>query len=374
MKRTAVISVLAALLIAGALWFYTSFERVSEREHVGFRGEAARNPMLALTRLMERMGVKVRSSGKTTDLDQLEAAATMLLPAGRAEFTQPRAERMAAWVAAGGYLIVQAEPLGKRDTVLDALKVGRTGAPAANRAELARVRFPQVQDLRVVMRPAITFTDDAPDRKRYVASDSDGTIVLHLVSGHGRVTVLPSFEFLGNGSIGEHDHAALAWELVRFVPGTAIIVIAPNFEHPSLVAWLAREARIALIAAAAVLLFWAWRAATRFGPVEPDRALERRRLLDHLRASGRYLWRAGAGSKLLAAARETCLQKIARTRPGLAELPPAERAGPLAKLTELPAREIELAWTAEPETPAAFTAAVRTLQQIDEKLTRKPTM
>lgn len=374
MRRTAAFYVLAALLIVGALWFYANFERVTERENVGFRGEAARNPMLALTRLMERMGMKVRSTGKAAELDQLEAAATVILPRGRSEFTQPRAARMAAWVAGGGHLIVEAEPLGTRDPVLDALKVGRTGTPAARRAELATVRLLASKELRVVMRRAITLSDDEPGRKRFAESDSNGTVVLHLASGRGRVTVVPSFEFLGNGAIGEHDHAALAWELVRFVPGTPTIVVAPHFDRPSLLAWLAQEARLALIAAAAVLFLWAWRAATRFGPIEPDPILKRRRLLDHLRASGRYLWRAGAESKLLAAARETCLQKIARTRPGLAELPPAERSAPLAKLTELPVHEIELAWTAEPDTPAAFTAAVSTLQKIEEKLTRQPTV
>lgn len=215
--------------------------------------------------------------------------------------------------------------------------------------------------------------DREPARTRFVEKARVGTIVLHLAAGRGRVTVVPSMGFMTNSAIGEHDHAAFAWELTSLVPGTSTVVIAPHFDPPSIFEWLWENARAALAALAAVLIVWGWRAARRFGPIEPEPTRERRRLLDHLRASGRFLWRADAEPQLLAAARETCLHKIARTRPALLDLQPGERAERLAVLTDLPRSDILHALIAEPDTPAGFTAAVRTLQQIEEKLTRKPT-
>jgi hypothetical protein len=373
MRATWLHYALGALLVALGLWFYMNFERVTVREHVGFKGEAARKPLLAFTRLLERMGVQVRAPRERLDPGELPAGATLILPSGREAYTPAHAEALHAWVAAGGHLLVKAERPRTRDSVLDALKIGRkesrSGSPA-----LAPVRFPHAErSLNVQMPMSFEIVDLDPSRTRFVAKGRAGTTVLHLEVGRGRVTVVPSMAFLTNDSIGEHDHAAFAWELLRLVPETTAVVIAPHIDPPSIFTWLAGNARAALAGMAALLLAWAWRAAVRFGPAEPEPARERRRLLDHLRASGRFLWRASAEPKLLAAARETCLHRISRTRPALLDLQPGDRAERLAALTGLARGDILHALVSEPDTPAAFTAAVRTLQQVEEKLTRKPT-
>lgn len=372
MRRTWASYALGALLVVLGIWFYVNFERVPVREHVGLSGEAARNPLLAYTRFLERMGMEVRAPLDRAALAALPPGATLVLPPGRGAYPESRAEEVRSWVAGGGHLVVAAERPGTRDRVLDALEIGRgeTASPPA----LASVRLPHVErPLRVQMDTGFEIVDLDPARTRFVGKGGSGTTVLHLAAGKGRVTVMPSIAFMTNPAIGEHDHAAFAWELLRFVPGTKTVVIAPHFDPPSLFMWLAENAQAALAATAALLLIWAWRAASRFGPVEPEPTRERRRLLDHLRASGRFLWRSGAAPKLLAAARETCMHKIARTRPALTDLQPGDRAERLAALTDLPRRDILHALVGEPDTPAGFTAAVRTLQQIDEKLTRKPT-
>jgi hypothetical protein len=371
MRLTPRLYVLLALLLLVGIWFYASLEWVTERENVGFSGEAARNPLLAFKRLCERLGAKV-AAGKRGD-DRFDATATVVLPNGRREYARPQAERLVAWVKAGGHLIVEAEPVDRRDDVLDAFGVARSEVPG-ERSQPAVAALPESQPRRVTMHPAMNFVPGERGASVHRATDSHGTLVFHQTTGAGRLTVLPSFEFLRNASIGEHDNAEFAWDLVRLMPATSSIVIAPLANRLSMLRWLAQNARAALAAAAVVLLLWMWRAATRFGPIEPDPVGERRRLLDHLRASGRYLWRAGAAARLIASARESCLQKIARRRPELAELPVTERAERLAALTELPARDIEAAWSDKADTPAAFTAAVSTLQAIDEKLTRKPTV
>lgn len=373
MSRNIVGYLLAALIAGIAAWFYLNFERVAVREHVGLRGEAAVNPLLALTRLVERMGVQARSAQRVEDLDALEASATVFLPAPRRGYSTPQLQRLARWIEAGGHLIVEAARPQAPDELLDKLDVSRKEGPVSFRGWLAEVNVAGAKPLRVQLKTSMELVDGDPQRTRFVSKDADGTHLLHFAYGRGRVTVLPSFAFMTNDAIGQDDHAELAWRLVQLAPATSMVMIAPQAGRPSLFRWLAREARAPLIALFVLLLLWAWRAGTRFGPVLPEPGRERRRLLDHLRASGRFLWRSGEASQLLAAARETCLQKIARTRPGLIELPPGERDARLATLTGLASRDIALAFSGEPGTPAAFTAIVRTLQQIEEQLTRRLT-
>jgi hypothetical protein len=367
-RRTLSIIAAAACLM-GAIWCYFNFERVTERDYVGFSGEAARNPLLAFQRLVERMGLKTALTTRPADLESAEAGATLILARNRQGMAALRAERIQQWVAGGGHLIVEAEPPDDPDPLLDVLGVARGEPSSREAAKPLDIRLPGAPAaLRVVM-PVMDLTNSVGSGA-YSARGDGGAAVLDFAYGSGRVTVLASFAFMRNEHIGEHDHAAFAWELVQLAPRTSAVLIATRFERPSLTEWLAREARWPLFAACALLVLWLWRISRRFGPVQPPAEPQRRRLLDHLRASGRFLWATHSAPRLLAAAREACLAKIARTRPGLAELPAAERSARLAQLTEIPREDIELAFDGAAYTPRAFTAAVSTLQQIEEKLTR----
>jgi hypothetical protein len=297
----------------------------------------------------------------------MRADATLFLARGRHGMSAARVNRLLKWVENGGHLIVGAEPAHDPDPLLDALGIARREAQTPS--GLAQITLPGAGRALQVAMPAMGLVD-AKRRRAYVAKHGAGTAMLHFEMGDGEVTVLPSFGFMTNTAIGEHDHAAFAWALVRLAPATPVVLVAPRFEAPSLAKWLVTDARAALGAGAVLLVLWLVRISTRFGPVQPPATPERRRLLDHLRASGRFVWATPAASRLLEAAREGCLAKIARTRHGLAGLTAAERTARFSELTAIPAAEIDQAFNAEALNPRAFTHAVRTLQQIEETLTR----
>ena len=368
MSRGAFGALIAAVCLAAAVWGYFNFERVTQREFTGFSGEAARNPLLALERLDQRMGVKTEVTSRPADLDHLPPRATLVLSRNRSAMTAERVKAVVEWVARGGHLIVEAEAPDIRDALLDALRVTRREIPRHKAAERT-VSLPGRDDgFRVVTLPMALHYHGGGES--YAAVSGEVTAALLIRDGDAQVTVLPSFDFMRNRSIGEHDHARFAWALISLKPGTERVLIAPRFEQPSLIAWLAREARGVAIAAFVLVALWLWRVSRRFGPVELPPEPRRRRLLDHLRASGHFQWAAGSAPALLAAAREACLAKIARSRPALAHLTPSERAARLAELTQLPPAEVEHALQGVAANPRAFTAAVSTLQQIEEKLTR----
>jgi hypothetical protein len=358
--------VLAMLAAAVALWVHSNFERVTEREFVDFSGEARRNPLLAFERLVQRMGVQAGTETERAALDDLAPGVTLVL-GGERRLSPQRVSAITAWLAAGGHVIVEAEIAGERDPLLDALGVTRRPGRRPPSAGDLTLRLPgRSEPLRADL-PLIGL-EYRGTGESYSTPAGAAQALLHIRHGSGRASVLSSFDFMRNEDIGEYDHAALAWGLVRLMPDTRRVLIARRSEPLSVLEWLVANAQAVLLSGAALLALCLWRAGRRFGPLEAARQPRRRRLLDHLRASGRFQWAAGSAPTLLSAAREACLAKIARTRPALAGLEPSARNTRLAALTRLPAGDIEHAFEGEASTPRAFTAAVGTLQQIEDKL------
>lgn len=371
MTRHAWSVVLGAAALAIGLWCYFNFEAVDARKYVGYSGEAARNPLLALQRLSERMGAETQVVRRATDLDSAEGGGTLVLSANRHGMTPTRTVRLLQWVKDGGRLVVEAEPVETRDALLDTLGIRRGEARAAGPD--VQITLPHTRSMKVAMQPVLL--TDRLNRPGIKVAHGAGTALLQIEHGRGSATVLPSFAFMKNSEIGKADHAAFAWALLHLGAANggnlSRVLIAPRFERPSLLAWLAGDALPAVAGAGVLLALWLVRKARRFGPVVPQDHAERRRLLDHLRASGRFQWSAHAAPRLLAAAREGCLANIAKARPALAGFEPAERSARFAELTGLPQSDIEFALAGDASNARAFVTAVQTLQVIEEKLARR---
>ena len=65
------------------------------------------------------------------------------------------------------------------------------------------------------------------------------------------------------------------------------------------------------------------------------------------------------------------MSRVGRNHPEIASLPTPERAMRLAAVSGLPARDIAFALEGVPAEPAQFTAVIRTLQAMAEKVTRR---
>ena len=135
-------------------------------------------------------------------------------------------------------------------------------------------------------------------------------VALTFPMGRGRVTVLPSLRFLRNSAISENDHAELGWRLASTSVPALLFV---RLTSPGIMEWLASDAWPALLAAALLLLLWLARIIPRFGPLEPDPPPVRRSLLEHIVASGRFLWSRGATAELVEAVRERVARAARRT-------------------------------------------------------------
>jgi hypothetical protein len=355
----------AALIAIGVIWFFSSFERVPVKERVGPSGEARMRPFLAADRFAQRMGLRTKELRSRAELDALPARGVLLLPLGHQELEGRRLGQILAWVERGGHLIAEAEYLPLADPLFDLLGVQRV--VAKHFARDLKFQADDGRTLQLSLPDRIALEPHVPQFRLRIAN-GDEIKVAAFPRGKGMVTVASSLGFARNNLIGQHDNAELLWQLLQLTPAAELQVY---FQPQRLSLWrFFAENAAALLAAAGVLLaLWLWRIAPRFGPVAPDQPLSRRRLLDHLRASGRYFWATGLRARLVAAARDAALRRIARSQPDFATASTAERTARLAALAGISAGEAaRLLDAAGPMRGAAFIQVVANAQRVHSAL------
>jgi hypothetical protein len=329
MRKLVLPILLLGIPALGVGWFLTSYERVPVKRMTGLTGEARLRDFLAAERFAERMGMKASEVRSLPELHHLPPRGVLLMPARRQGLEKPEVEGVLAWVAGGGHLIVEAEYAGVDDPLCDGLGVTRETGEAARNPIAVEVKGERHE---VQFVDALRLRANVPPRLRA------GDRLIVFAHGEGLVTAASSLQFARNELIGQLDHAPFLWALLQQAPARELRVFFRP-ERLSLWEFLRENALPVLLAAGALLALWLWRIVPRFGPVAPDVPPARRRLLDHLRASGRYYWSNGLRSRLVVAARDAALRRIAHAQPDFAEASPAERAARLASLIGISEQE-----------------------------------
>ncbi|WP_374580541.1 DUF4350 domain-containing protein [Pseudoduganella sp.] len=428
MKRqhTLLIAILLALLAgAGYSLWPVLFEKVW-RGTLYYSDAQLKNPMLAATRLLEARGHKVRVEPMLNYqlLNQLPDGVLILSPWAQQPDAR-QAELLLQWVRRGNTLVMTpgwvqnseqkedagdalsqelADPLGKHfgvamasrsridDTCrLDPLEAQRRAAAAAKaeaegRTEDAEDGDEEAEEPEAPARLACLHAPGAPNRielrrlsdvlqrlpsegPQPLWGDTYGLAVLVFGEGRGKVAMVasePGDSYFDNDGLRHFDHGELLLLLAGQSGPKAPVLLVRHNETVGWAAYLWQHWRPLLYGLAALLLLWAWDASRRFGPLLPALASERRALIEHIDASGRWLWRLPQGrALLLGAVRQRTEKLLLRRLPELHALDGNERARRLARLARLPEALVTDALLGAPAARAAeFTRQISTLQQL----------
>lgn len=196
-------------------------------------------------------------------------------------------------------------------------------------------------------------------------SDEHADTVRTYAEGKGHIVML-AFDFFDNTKLQRHDHAELLLALAALNPRARHVTLV---QHLNMLPWyqaLWVHYQALLISLAVCTALALWGALRRFGPMLPQPANERRSLMEHIDASGAWLWKVAGGRQvLLEAARADTLELVRRRAPKLVRLPPQHMAEALARLAGLDQQHVmqALQQDAAPQV-AVFTRQIRTLQEL----------
>jgi hypothetical protein len=380
-NRALVLALVGVLLGVLAWWFTQNFGFSKERVYVGLSGEARANPYFAARLLLERLGMRVHQTVEVSSPQALPRGATLVLAAARAKLDPPTVEALLEWVEGGGHLVVGVEGDLERDWLLSSLEVsaewpqedpdsGGRACPAPDEGSIEDVVLPDGRTLKAGFEGGPVLVDQGKGHL-WRHESQDGTRILALGWGDGRVTLFSTLRPFDNRHLGKLDHAELLWGVLGDSPSRELFLVR-YLDSASLPKWLWERAPLALVAAGVFLLLWLWRVVPRFGPLLPGDGVDRRSLLEHIRAVGRFHADQRRQGRLLEVLRADCLELFGRVAPLARGLDGAARLREASRLTRIHPRELLHAFSGAPATRHDFSNMVRTLARFRRQLTRRP--
>jgi hypothetical protein len=365
-----------------AYWFYNNFNYITETVEIGYQGEARKNPVLAAEVFLERMGASVESHYLEKDyalswdffVNVLNRDDILILRRNKLGLTDYQIELLLDWVKAGGHLIMDSQQ--NDDALLTKFRI----TLSKNNGEVAETSpiafYWQGYPLEVAFNQEFYFKAFYDPINKI--SNKNGTFALFYYFSQGYVTILSDLAFIENNKIGEYDHAQFLWHLVTselaakrvfFLQKNPIIDDNDKNQFPSLWSLLWTNMSSVIISALLLLLFWLWATSHRFGSLLPEPPRSRRRLLEHIEASGQFLWKQDQAVRLLTTERKALLKRIESVHPDWIQLSRKKLSQELAQISDLSVNEIEMALEKiKPKTEMVFTRNIQVLSKIMKRL------
>lgn len=381
-------------------WYNENYEKVTKEFNVGFHGEARTNPLLAAQRFFEAYHITASSHEGIAQTPPVDT--TLIIPTPRLQMGEVEAHRYLHWIEQGGHMVISAtnyySTRGERpDPLLEAVGVGLVeNTFTATDPDINEDDSDEFEPDSEEKRPSIFLHDDkiyvdwpgrddlltvqmddayrldiseAKPKVILALEDEIGVYLVRLRIGQGVLTIVYNSRFMSNTQIGKHDHAAFLWWLAQLNDAPHAIWLVYSDDMPSLLTWLWRNARMAVISLALFLCLWLWYASKRFGPLLQARSSARRRLLEHVEATGRYFWANNHGQRLYSGVQHNLTRAIERRHPAWLSLSPAKLHQRLADISRLPVTQIQQAMTyTDAHNEHEFTKAIQTLEHIRKSL------
>ncbi len=291
----------ALVTTAGVFWFLDAYEYKEVDEYTGFQGEARENPLFAARLFLKRMGIP---SERQTSLQTLPNADTVLvIDTDRYTLSRQKSDALLAWVANGGHLITRTryltndseaedtEETNDHDPLQLALGItrGEHIIPEDDdlplEAELSNMSSPLHVD------PEFFYALNTTATPVYPQKYNEAVWLLEIKHGNGLITWAANLDFIENSAIDDYDHAEFFWYMLHGLHDTPQAVwLIHSDDMPALSTLLWEHAWALVLTLAVFIPLTILALSPRFGPLIPKPAPERRRILEHIHASGLFMW------------------------------------------------------------------------------------
>lgn len=371
-----------ALVAGGATWFLQNFELETLDEFTGYKGEARNNSLFAARLFSKQMGIPAQRQDGLASLPDTDTV--IVLNTERFSLSAEKITELLDWVSAGGHLITRARvdldnkadaeaetgtETEDRDILQARLGISIGAHELPDEDELpAEIQLPNSPEAVSV---TIDFFNDlqttADNARKYQLTGS--TWLVQQPQGKGLVTLASTLDMIENSALDQADHGKfLLYLLQSHNPDYQQVWLVHQDTLPHLFALLFRHASPLLVVLGLLLLFTFWALMPRFGALIVEPPPERRRILDHIKASGQFLWKKqqNGPEQLCAVLQHTIRQQAQRRIPGWQFLPADEQYQSLAGLLDEPssalktdANQLEQLLSAKRLNEAGFTTLVK---------------
>ena len=381
---------LLIVIAGGVALFLMMYEKKAVDEWNPPSARVLREPYLAAERWLRAMEMPSRHLGSFEQAADLPPHSALIVPAGRVGMTAQARAAVLQFVRQGGHLLVESERWEKPDPLLEDLGISRSEAPDfdyhddrtgfgslrafRNPTESASADDPALLSVRWEDQPAPLLVTtlggellSSEDAIRTINGD-EGTRILQKQLGEGLITAINDISFAQNWRIGRNDNAQFFWLLLNDTPDLAHVYWY-RVRPPQLWPWLKQHATPVLISLALLIVLFIWHGLPRFGPSQEDPSGERRRLSDHLGASGRFLWSAGQRSNLARAAAACAYDAAARRYPHLRSMAADDQIAFLCRRFQLPPSHAQqLVHGSDVREPTEFLRLTRSCRHLHREL------
>jgi len=338
----------------------------SEVVDQGYQGEAQRNPFYLAERLLIALEREADSYRLLPPVARLGAADSLLMNTATNTLSDFQTRELLDWVEAGGHLITgvqgqySAQTASHQDYLLDELGV-RVSADGQDQPTVATQLAEQQLGKRIRFSGELRL-HSTDERVLFRLSTEQGALLLQFGIGEGLVSLLCDLSMLRNDALPLADHGVFLWDLMGRQDSPGKVWLQYSQQVPSLMAVLVQRAWMPLVGLGVLLAAWVWQRARRFGPVLDSPPLARRSLLEHLRASGRFLHQRRLAVVLIRAARRRCQQRLMRRIADWRQLSNVHQAQRAAALAQLPVEQVRDAL--HNDQPDDFFTTVKTLNKL----------
>jgi hypothetical protein len=379
MSRRGVLLSTITVLVVGAIaaWWFHTYKRVSLEIDLPMRGEARYNPLFALKRSLQAHGIEVISSGNSSiDTAALQPGDALVLYSDVRTLNEATSEALLGWVDRGGHLVfAMPSGEGKHGPLLETLglyvhehqrclewpvstaKSGKDSEENQKASHCFQYRFD-------------SYEDDLTETFDWVWGNADdGYLFGRQYRGEGSLFVAGELDFLDNSELDEPGHADLAWQLLAPVLGDGRVHLIYAADVAPMYVLILRHGWPILLPLSIALLAWLWARSQRFGPLLPLASGHRRALLEHVQASGEFVFRRGRTMSLYAAVQRLFMARLRRREPALAALDGEALVQGLSTRYDMPAASIRQALNpVDLARPDQFIATIKTLMQLRARL------